>query len=151
MLMGLLMSVHVFASEDLPTLPDRPSTGQPPELPDPTVRRENFAFMKPLDVPIIQGGKLRGYLGLTLTIEVSSRADAQVVKDVFPRLRDRMLTDLWGVYYLLWRPGFMPNIDMIKRRLDRSMDEVLDGNLVKHVYAKEFYFRPSPTYSHTSY
>ncbi|MEB3703025.1 Flagellar basal body-associated FliL family domain protein [Candidatus Bealeia paramacronuclearis] len=139
----IFSTVPVYAA-DPPTLPNRGSRGSHDDPPHNNVTPDHFVHLKPFDIPVLQEDSVKGYVGVTVTLEAHTPEEANKIKDVMPRVRSEILVDIYSIMYLLWHPDFMPDIEMIKSYIQKSTDKILEGDLVSAIYTKDFYVRKEP-------
>jgi flagellar basal body-associated protein FliL len=86
--------------------------------------------VKPLNISIIQDGKIRGLLYISMSLETSSRDLRDGVVNVRPKLRDAYIRTLTRYASNQMNPNKPVSIMLMKKLLQRSTDRILGDSTV---------------------
>lgn len=131
--------IILFSSMSISHASSAASTSAEVELP-------HYSTLHPIVIPIIKAGKVYGYLRIEVQLETKDGSPIASIKPIFPILRDKYFTVLYGVLCDRWLPDTPLNQDTILELVKKATTSVLlertkEDNL--KVYFKNFYFTPA--------
>ena len=95
-------------------------------------------------MPILQDDDVKGFVGVTITLQATSADNPKKLSDLNPIVRDKILVNIYSIMYLIWQPSYTPDLDSIKRYVEKSIEETLQEDVIDTIYLKDFYFRKAP-------
>jgi hypothetical protein len=97
-----------------------------------------FVKLPMLMVPVVQERQLKAVYSLRLIIELNSFDTVERAQLLSPRLIDKILTDLYGLFALIWHPDLHIRLIDIKKRLHRVCEGVLGQQSIRSVLIQDF-------------
>lgn len=88
-----------------------------------------FMDLKPLSFSVIQEGQVTQLMTVVVSLEVAGRSGREAVTANRPRLRDRLLEELHGVYGLRYVREHENEMDVVRDRLLQAGRDVLGDDL----------------------
>lgn len=111
--------------------------GKPPLPAEPA-----FVKLAPINIPVIKGNQVTQQVDILLELELAQGKTKGDVEPKLPELQDAFLTDLYVIFQQ--RPDASQPIDgaLLKERLHRTADRILDPGLVKDVLIMRLFQQP---------
>ncbi|MBA4249563.1 MAG: hypothetical protein C0432_02195 [Candidatus Puniceispirillum sp.] len=91
-------------------------------------------------VPAIKTNKLKGILNIRVVMKIDQRKAFNIAKNLVPRITDAIFVDLFKAFNLLWYPKYDPNPKIIKKRILKTIQEVLGKGGIDTIIIQEFFF-----------
>ena len=97
-----------------------------------------FVKMHPMMIPVIQNRQLMSTYVIQLVVETPSVHDGDEVRKIQPRVRDALLTDMYGIFSLVWDRDRRIHLSDFKTRLRRTAQKAAGKSRVKDVLIQAF-------------
>ena len=94
---------------------------------------ENFIRLPRLVIPVIQNSYARDNFTILLVVEANGMEKADELRKFTPRLTNLAYSDIYGLFAVVWEPGYHINLKELKDRLVRRYNEVFGKDMVKDV------------------
>lgn len=92
-----------------------------------------FVDLETLNIAVIHNRRIEKHVVLQVSLEVVDEDARAIVSKSLPRIKDAFIKDMYD-FYAYQTPGKGGvNVEVIKRRLKRTVDEVMKDNSVKDV------------------
>lgn len=110
-----------------------------------------FVKMHPMIIPVVQNRQLMGTYVIGLVIETPSVHDGDEVRKIQPRVRDALLTDMYGIFSLVWDQNRRIHLSDFKTRLRHTAQKAAGKSRVKDVLIQSFQRQKSNRYQGYDY
>ena len=97
-----------------------------------------FIKLHPIMIPIIQNRHLIGAYVIDLVLEATSVENADDLRKIQPTIRDALLTDIFGVFSLIWDGQTRIHLPDFKARLVKVAEKAGGKSRVKDVLIQGF-------------
>ena len=95
-----------------------------------------FVRVGPVNVPVLQDGRISQYLMLTVALQVEDAEKAKQVEAYMPLLKDAYLSSLYGVLHSVGGPDLV-DVNLVRRKLEEANHRVLPEGLVTNVLIQQ--------------
>ena len=96
-----------------------------------------FVQVNPMQIPIVQGGKVIQLLVLSVVLELEKGEDIERVKAYAPLVRDGYLSSLYGALHVRGQGGDLIDIDLVRAKIKETNDKVIPDIAVKNILLQE--------------
>tara|TARA_A100000171_G_scaffold50957_1_gene63735 strand:+ start:4217 stop:4687 length:471 start_codon:yes stop_codon:yes gene_type:complete len=97
-----------------------------------------FIRMHPMLIPVIQDKEVVATYSIQLVIEAFSVNDADSIRKIQPTVRDALLTDMYGVFSVVWDSKKRVHLPDFKTRLLRVAHRVAGKERIKSILVQSF-------------
>lgn len=97
-----------------------------------------FIKLHPMMIPVVQNRQLIGAYSISLVVEATSLEAADALRKIQPTLRDALLTDIYGLFSLVWDAEKRVHLPDFKARLLRVAQAAVGKERVKEVLIQSF-------------
>jgi flagellar FliL protein len=103
------------------------------KLPIETANDALFVDLETLNIAVIHNRRIEKHVVLQVALEVADEEARVIVSKSLPRIKDAFINDMYE-FYAYQQPGQSGvNVEVIKRRLKHTVDEVMKDGSVKNV------------------
>ncbi|MBP6986127.1 MAG: hypothetical protein KBB83_06010 [Alphaproteobacteria bacterium] len=99
---------------------------------------ESTLAINDLIIPVIIRAEVAGFYSLGLTIEAKEESTRETLAHFGPRIRDAIICDLYVILPLMWSKDSNPDINIVKKRLEKTIKKTVPEDTIGLVSINTF-------------